>query len=72
MFKPDQYFSFPISKRSFLSSQTNPFLWLCYCSAKLPTEGLQRFAYSCSFLSFKNLYREDHEALIESLSGLVR
>ena len=36
------------------------------------TEGLQYFVHPCNYLSFNNFCWEDHEVLIENLSGLVR
>ena len=30
VFKPDQYFSFPVTERNFVFSWINTFTWLCY------------------------------------------
>ena len=40
--------------------------------AKPYNEGLQCFAHSCSLIKFLRFVFEDHEALIEYLSGLAR
>ena len=44
VFKPEQYFSFPVTERNFPFSKANTFFQLCYCHARSYTEDLRCFA----------------------------